>query len=314
MNTLREAIHDYIDLRRSLGFKLREARGNLLAFAAFMERRQAPYITAQLALEWAKQPVNVQPSRWARRLSDVRVFARHRKAADPRTEIPAAGLLPFKPKRAKPHLYTDEEIRKLLQAAISMPYTFDRDALRPWLFHCLFGLLAVSGIRVGEARNIKLQDIDLDCAVLTLRGAKFGRERLIALHPSTRDVIADYIVRRAQHWRGRSVGPWLFVSNRGNQLDSSEINRTFHKLSRQIGLRGENDSHGPRLHDMRHSFATNTLLNWYRQDQDPERHLPTLSTWLGHVKVTDTQWYLEACPELMREAMRRLESRWEDQS
>ena len=122
MISLRDAIHDYIDMRRSLGFKLDEDRKNLLAFATFMEQRQAPFITVDLALEWAQQPVNVQPSYWARRLSRVRVFARHRKAADPTTEIPSLALLPFAPKRARPHIYSDEEIRKLLQAALDMPY------------------------------------------------------------------------------------------------------------------------------------------------------------------------------------------------
>ena len=314
MNTLRQAVHDYIDMRRNLGFKLQEAGVGLLDFATFLEQREAPFITVELALAWAQQPVNVQPSHWAKRLSYVRVFARHRKAVDPRTQIPPAQLLPFQPQRAKPYLYTDEEIGKLLQTALDMPYAFERDALRPWIYHCLFGLLAVSGMRVGEACNLKIQDVDIDAAVLTIRSAKFGRDRLIPLHDSTCRVITDYIARRQRHWQCRTVSPYLFVSNRGNRLDESDINRTFHKLSRQIGLRGETDSHGPRLHDMRHSFATSTLVNWYQCNQDPERLLPILSTWLGHVKVADTQWYLEASPALMREAMHRLESNWEGRS
>lgn len=312
MNTLREAVHDYIDMRRSLGFKLDRDRKALLAFAAFMERRQAPFITVELALEWAQQPVHVQPSWWAKRLSCVRVFARHRKAADPRTQIPSPALLPFQPKRARPYLYSDEEIRKLLQAALDMPYSCERCALQPWLYHCLFGLLAVSGLRVGEACGLELRDVDLDAAVLTVRGAKFGRDRLVPLHGTTCEVLADYIARRERHWQDRPVSNFLFVSSRGNRLGQSDITRTFHKLSRRIGLRGTIDSHGPRLHDMRHRFATTALVNWYRRDQDPVRLLPILATWLGHVKVQDTHYYLEASPELMREAVRRLESRWED--
>ena len=314
MNTLREAIHEYIDMRRNLGFKLNSTRRALLAFATFMEQKQAPFITVELALAWAQQPVHAQPSHRAQRLSYVRVFTRHRKAADARTEIPSPGLLPFQPKRAKPHLYTDKEIRKLLQAALDMPYAYERCALNPWLYHCLFGLLIVAGIRVGEACNLELRDVDIDAAVLTIRGAKFGRDRLVPLHGSTCEVLVDYIARRERHWQGRPVTPFLFVSSRGKRLDHANITRTFHKLSRLIGLRGKTDSHGPRLHDMRHSFATKALVNWYRHDQDPDRLLPILSTWLGHVKVADTQWYLEASPELMREAMRRLESRWVDQS
>ena len=314
MNTLREAVHDYIDMRRNLGFKMNDTRRALLAFVAFMESRKAPFVTVELALEWAQQPVHALPSHRARRLSHVRIFARHRRAADPRTEIPSPALLPNQPKRARPYLYSDEEIRKLLQAALDMPCSSEPHALRPWLYHCLFGLLVVSGLRVGEARNLELRDVDLDAAVLTVRGAKFGRDRLVPLHGTTCEVLADYIARRERHWQDRPVSDFLFVSSQGNRLDPSVVNRTFNRLSCQIGLRGETDSHGPRLHDMRHRFATRTLVNCCRRDQDPDRLLPILSTWLGHVKVRDTQYYLEASPELMREAVRRLESHWEDRS
>ena len=314
MNTLRQAIDEYIGMRRNLGFKLKDTQRSLLEFAAFMEQRQAPFITEALALAWAQQPVNVQPAHWARRLSDVRIFARYRKGADPRTEIPSPGLLPFRPKRAKPYLYSDREIQDLLRAARNLSDCGERSALRPWVYYCLYGLLSVTGLRVGEARSLELTDVDLDAVLLTVRHAKFDRVRLAPLHRSTCEVLADYIARRQHHWAGRQVSPWLFVSSRGNQLDASDIRRTFYALSRQIGLRGANDSHGPRLHDFRHRFATKTLVNWYRHDQDPERLLPVLATYLGHVHIADTHWYLEASPELMGEAMRRLERRWESRS
>lgn len=312
MNTLRQAVQEYLSLRRALGFKLREAGKALLDFVTFMERRRADYVTHELALAWAQQPSNVQPAHWAQRLSFVRGFARHHSATDPRTQIPPPGLLPFQPKRARPYLYSDEEIRRLLGAALTMPCRYERGALRPWTFHALFGLLSVSGLRLGEARNLQLQDVDLEAAVLTIRGAKFGKSRLVPLHGSTCKVLADYIARRNRHWLGRPVSSYLFVSCSGNRLDGGDIHRTFYALSRQIGLRGVSDSHGPRLHDMRHVFATNTLVRWYQCDQDPQRQLPILSAYLGHVHVEDTQWYLSGSPELMREAMRRLERRWED--
>jgi integrase len=189
---------------------------------------------------------------------------------------------------------------------------YERGELLPWTYHCLFGLLSVSGLRLGEARNLELQDVDLKAAVLTIRGAQFGKSRLVPLHPSTCKVLADYIARRNRHWAARSAASYLFVSSWGNRLDGGQIHRAFYALSRQIGLRGPSDSHGPRLQDMRHAFATNTLVHWYQSDQDPERLLPILSTYLGHVHVADTQWYLSGSPELMREAMRRLDRRWED--
>jgi integrase/recombinase XerD len=150
--------------------------------------------------------------------------------------------------------------------------------------------------------------------VLTIRNTKFGKDPLIPLHASACKVLADYIARRQRHWEDRSVSSYLFISSLGNRLDGGQIHRAFYALSRQIGLRGATDSHGPRIHDFRHRFATNTLVNWYRTDQDPERLLPVLSAYLGHVHVADTQWYLEDSPELMREAMLRLEKHWEERT
>jgi len=311
MNTLRVAVRDYLEMRRSLGFKLQETGRLLPAFVRFLDQHRSSFITARLALVWAQQPSTVQPAEWARRLSVVRTFARFRSATDPRTQIPPPDLLPFQPKRARPYLYSEEEIRSLLHAALRMSYRFERGKLRPWTFYCLFGLLSVTGLRLGEARNLELSDVDLKSGVLTIRGAKFGKTRLVPLHASTCAVLANYLTRRQRHWAGRTVSSHLFLSSWGNRLDVGEIHRTFYALSRQIGLRGPSDSHGPRLHDMRHRFATNTLVQWYRSGQDPERRLPLLSAYLGHVHVADTQWYLEGSPELMREAMRRLEQRWE---
>jgi integrase len=285
----------------------------LSEFATFMERHRASYITQELALAWAQRPTHAQPAHWASRLCHVRQFARFRSASDPRTQIPPLGLLPFKAKRAKPYLYTDTEIRQLLQAALHRPLSprhRKHCALLPWVYYCLFGLLSVSGLRIGEARNLKLEDVDLKAGVLTIRGGKFGKDRLVPIHGSTCRVLEHYVDRRLRHWAGRSVSPFLFVSSRGNRLDMGDIHRAFYAASRRIGLRGARDSHGPRLHDLRHRFATTTLVNWYRSNEDPERRLPLLIAFLGHVHVADTQWYLTGSPELMREAMRRLERRW----
>jgi integrase len=312
MTTLRQAVHEYVRMRRDLGFKLQEAGKGLLDFVTFMEQHRAASITQALALAWAQQPAHVQPAHWAQRLSFVRGFAQYRSATDPRTQIPAAGLLPFQPKRARPYLYSDAEIRDLLRATLTIPCRYERGQLRPWVYYCLFGRLSLSGLRLGEARNLELHDVDLNAAVLTIRGTKFGKTRLVPLHASTCRVLAEYLRRRTRHWRQRPVSSFVFVSSGGQRLDNGDIHRTFYALSRQIGLRGATDHHGPRLHDMRHRFATDTLVRWYRSHQDPERKLPLLSAYLGHVHVADTQWYLSGSPALMREAVRRLEHRWED--
>src|ERR1039458_3658498 len=185
---------------------------------------------------------------------------------------------------------------------------------RAWVYYCLFGLLSVSGLRLGEACKLELQDVDLKAAVLTIRGAKFGKDRLVPLHHSTCAVLAKYIAKRRRHWEGRAVSSYLFVSSWGNRLDTGDVHRTFYMLSKQIGFCGAPEKHGPRIHDLRHRFATMTLLRWYRSGKDVERRLPFLSAYLGHVHVSDTYWYLSAWPELMQQAMSRLEQCWEDQS
>ncbi len=308
MNTLRQAAEQYLAMRRSLGFKLQRCGPALLDFIGFLEQHHAPYITLALALAWAKQPPGAQPDTWAQRLSQVRIFARYRSSADPRTQVPPAALMPYRPKRARPYLYSDTEIRSLLRAALRLS---GHDGLRPWAYYCLFGLLTVSGLRVGEAQNLQLQDLDLKAGVLTIRNAKFGKDRLVPLHASTRRVLSRYLARRQRLWATRAVSDYLFVSGRGNRLDGGDIRRTFYRLSRQIGLRAPGERHGPRLHDMRHRFASRTLLRWYRTGEEPERRLPVLSAYLGHVHWSDTYWYLSAFPQLMRHAMSRLERRWE---
>ena len=180
MNTLRQAVEEYLILRRSLGFKLYKAGKLLPAFVKFMEERRASYITSKLALTWAQQPSAVQPVVWVQRLSVVRTFARHRSATDPRTQIPPESLLSYRPERARPYLYSTKEIQALLRAALSLPAY---GGLRPWTYHCLFGLLSVTGLRLSEASNLEIQDVDLQTNVLTIRNTKFGKTRLIPIHP-----------------------------------------------------------------------------------------------------------------------------------
>ncbi|MHB1699595.1 MAG: tyrosine-type recombinase/integrase [Acidobacteriaceae bacterium] len=312
MNTLREALQEYIDLRRGLGYKMR-CEGLLLPrFVEFMEERHAEHIGVRLALEWA-QRASVQPAEWARRLCFVRGFARHRSATDSQTEIPPLGLLPHRSTRARPHLYTEDDIRRLLDAALELPVSWPSTSLRPWVFHGLLGLLSVTGLRLSEALNLEVADVDVDQSVLTIRGAKFGQWRLVPIHRSTSEVLADYIERRAQFFR-HQVSTYLFVTRRGNRLDSGHVHRTFYTLSRSTGLRAVGASKGPRLHDFRHRFAVQTLTRWYEAGKDPGREMPLLSTYLGHVCVAGTYWYLNGSPELMAQAMTRLERRWGESS
>jgi len=307
MNTLREALHDYLSLRRTLGFKLQRVGRPLTQFVSFVEQQESSYITVSLALQWAQQPLSSQPSTWAQRLSFVRGFARYRSSTDSRTEIPAYSLLPHKPKRARPYLYTDEEIQQLLQAALALEPATD---FKRWTYYCLLGLLSVSGMRVSEAINLRTKNVDLTAGILRLEGTKFGKSRLVPLHTSTQTILSDYKLLRDEFLNGNEA-EYFFINRVGKRLDEGSVRRTFYRLSRQIGIRKADSSHGPRLQDFRHLFAVKTLQNWYRNGEDVERRLPILSTYLGHVHVNDTYWYLTAYPELMGAAVSRLEHHWE---
>jgi len=306
MNSLRKAVKDYIEMRRALGYKMSKAAVLLPQFVNFLHQQGPSVITIPLALQWAQSNRRVQPAEWAQRLTLVRCFARHWSATDPRTQIPPWGLLPHRPKRARPYLYSDEEVQQLLQSARRL------GGLRGLTYYCLFGLLCVAGLRISEALNLRSVDVDLVAGVLTVRGAKFGKSRLVPIHATTQKVLSEYVQYRDRAF-ARELS-YFFVSKRGNRLDGGEVRRTFYALSREIGLRGPTASHGPRLHDFRHRLAVRTLVQWYRSGQDVERRLPVLSTYLGHVHVSDTYWYLTACPELMELAVKRLEKHWEGQS
>jgi integrase/recombinase XerD len=303
MSALQNALDEYLAIRRTLGYKLHNDGLVLQQFVQFAESEMADFITTRLSLRWATQPVNVQPAHWARRLSILRGFAKYRSASDPRTEVPPKNLLPHRTHRPTPYIYTDNEVRCLIKAAMQLP---SAAGLRRHTYATLFGLIAVSGMRISELLHLDREDVDLTQAMLTVRNGKFGKTRWIPLHSSTQQALQQYSIKR-DHLCPNPQVPSFFISERGVRLTGDIVRHTFVKLSRQIGLRSPTDTHGPRLHDFRHRFAVNTLLQWYRSDTDVNRHLLELATYLGHVHVTDTYWYLSATPELLQLAARRLE-------
>jgi integrase len=303
MSSLKKGIADYLAQRRALGFKLRKHDSVLSGFASFLKREGASYITTELALRWAKQPRNAQPAHWAGRLSIVRGFAQYWSATDQRTEIPPPRLLPYRYQRRAPYIYTDDEILRLLEAARRLPSATN---LRGWSLSTFFGLLAVAGLRINEGTALNRDDVDLSQGVLTVRRTKFGKTRLVPVHPSTQKVLRQYARKRDQiHPQPRT--PSFFLSESGTRLSEWSVRRAFIRISRQIGLRRATDSDGPRPHDFRHAFAVKTLISWYRAGLDVERQMPLLSTYLGHTHVADTYWYLSAAPELLGLAAARLE-------
>lgn len=306
MKSLHQAIDDYLALRRSLGFKLREYGVCLTEFVAFLKKHRSARITNKLAVEYATQRQYEKPVSWSRRLGIIRGFACYRIGADSKTEIPPVGLLRFRSQRARPHVYSHDEIHRLLKAARTMKTQYQ---LQRHTYHCLFGLLAVSGLRLGEAINLQPQDVDLSAGVLTIRGAKLGKSRLVPLHPSTLAVLQDYAKRRDQLLAGRPASYFL-MTGRGKKMEKSGLSIVFRNLSRQIGIRKPGARNGPRLHDFRHRFAIETLLRWYRRGESVSQRMPALATYLGHVNVSGTYWYLSSTPELLVAASKLIENRW----
>jgi integrase/recombinase XerD len=300
---LRSQLEEYLALRRALGFKLYRAGLLLHQFVEFAEEAGAAYVTTDLALKWATRPAEAHQSWWATRLGVVRQFAEYCSSREPRTVVPPRDLIPYAYRRRPPHLYRDEEIKSLLKAAKRLPSLV---GLRPHTYATLLGLYVSTGLRISEALALDRTDLDLEQGVLTIRGTKFGKARYIPVHPSTQRALRRYAAVRDRFHR-HPPSPSFFLSDRGTRLTDDIVRYTFRRLSRQIGLRGVNDSRGPRIHDLRHRLAIATLKNWYRRGTDVERHLPELSTFLGHAHITDTQWYLTATPELLRYVLRRVE-------
>lgn len=314
MRALREALETYLSLRRGLGAELRGPGGHVHRFVEFLEGEGAAGITSQLALRWATAPVGATPATWALRLADVRRFAAWLSATEPRTEVPPLGLLPHRYRRRPPYIYSDDEIDRLLDAAARLP---SRSGLRAQTYVALFGVIATTGLRLGEAIALDRDDVDLRAGVLAIRRAKFGTSRFVPVHASAGAALARYAQQR-DRLLPRPACPAFFLAGRGIRVTPCSARYTFAVVSRAVGLRapasGDRHRHGrgPRLHDMRHRLAAKTLIRWYREGRNVERELPKLSTYLGHVHVADTYWYIEAVPELLQLATERATDPRED--
>lgn len=301
MSTLSQALEDYLRMRRALGFKL-ERTGQLLAgFVDYADRAGVDRVTIDLALAWATQPAGADRSWHAARLGVVRGFARYLSTLDPGTEVPPADVLPGRSRRAVPYLYSDAEIAAVLAAARGI-----RSPLRSATYQALIGLLAATGLRVGEAIALDRDDVDHHQGLLVVRDGKFGKSREVALHSSTCRALDAYGQLRDRLCPAPATPAW-FVSTTGTRLIYNNVHHEFHRLAGQAGLRPRSKQCRPRPHDLRHTFAVATLLDWYRDGGDVTARLPLLSTYLGHTDPGSTYWYLSAAPELLALAARRLE-------
>lgn len=313
----RTALADYLATRRGMGYKLAYQGQMLAQFVAYLDAVGAEHLTIHHAVSWAKQPADAKRSWWAVRLSTVRAFARYLSALDPATEIPPPGLIPAQSHRVVPYIYATGDIAKLVAAAGRLPTTHRADT-----YQTLVGLVAVTGMREGEAVRLDRDDVDLEQGLLTIRNSKFGESRQIPVHPSSVEALAGYAERRDTHRPRRDgrrnrhapSGASFFTSTTGTRLLRDNVSTVFPRLVRDAGLDWPGHRRAPRLHDLRHSFAVNTLIGWYRQGVDVEQRLPLLSTYLGHVAPKSTYWYLSAVPELLELIAARLDTIPEAQS
>lgn len=300
MSKLRDAIADYLRLRRALGFKL-AAHGRLLtSFADYLDQAGVPTITTAAALAWATQPQGAQPTQWKARLCVVRGFARYLATLDPLAEVPPTDLLAYRRQRPAPYLFSPGEITALLAAAGRL-----RSPLQAATYPALFGLIANAGLRLSEAIRLDDGDADMPAGLLTIRDTKFGKSRQLPLHPTTVAALGHYAEARERLCPRRRV-PSFFVSATGRRLIDSTVRAVFRGLIRSAGI-GSGAPSPPRIHDLRHSFAVASLLGWYRDGGDVAARIPLLSAYLGHVSPASTYWYLQAAPELLTLASQRLE-------
>jgi len=306
MTTLSQRLNDYLSVRRSLGYDLSFSGRVLRGFAAFADREGADHITVDLFLRWKNAFGAANNNTWSARLCMVRVFAGWLQGHDARTEVPPSGLIPGKPRRARPYIYSETEVATIVARAARLP---SRYYLRGWTCSTLFGLIAVTGLRINEALGLDDGDVDLDEGVITVKRGKNGKARFVPVAPSTVDRLRAY---RAERIRllGAAMGSFFRIDD-GRRPTDCCARYNFALVSQGIGLREPQrfckHGRGPRIHDLRHTFAVRTIMGWYRKGLDPDREMIKLSTYLGHSNPNHTYWYIEAVPELLQLASKRAE-------
>jgi integrase len=304
MKPLTLMAEEYLGLRRSLGFKLIDAEYILRWFLAFMQREQTTHIKTEAVLRWVHASETVSLPVRSSRFAVVRKFAQYAHALDAEHEVPPYRLVTHKTERTAPHIYSHSEVLRLLEACRALQ---PGKGLRRHTYYTVFGLLAVTGMRISEATSLGRSDVDLEAGIITIRETKFSKSRCIPVHVSTTRMLTEYLrCRQAVYPSNEHTA--FFLSDTGNALTSAVLRSMFLRISHRIGFRAPNQRNGPRIHDLRHTFAVNTFLRWYREGADIERQLPLLSTYLGHTKPSDTYWYLSSVPELVGLAAARLQA------
>ncbi len=303
--TLSKELNKYLKIRRSLGYNLSTAERVLKQFVLFMENNNEPYITADLFLQWKKNYGNASNSTWARRLGMVRLFASWLHSLDNCHEILPQYLIPHSIKRKQPYIYTDDQICSIIDAASQLQ---SRNGFREITYPAFFGLVAVTGLRISEAISLNDKDVDLQNGIVTVHYGKNGNNRILPITDCTKEYLTEYC-RKRNRLLGHIPEPF-FISDRCIRLTDCAVRNNFAVIGRMIGLRKRQHFHrhgvGPRIHDLRHTFAVKVMKNWYKENKIIDQEMLKLVTYLGHTKVANTYWYIEAVPELLYLASQRL--------
>jgi integrase len=303
--TMRDRVEQYLAYRHTLGYQLLNAGQLLHSFARFADSAgHCGPLTIDIAVRWARLPVQATRMYQARRLEVVRTFARYLAAREPGTEIPPRGLLGPAHVRRPAFIYSEANIAALIKAAGALS---PADALRPHTYATLIGLLACTGLRIGEALALRADDVDCATGLLTVRQTKFHKSRHVPVHGSALEPLRSYTLARTRR-HPLLPNSTFFISDAGQPLRHTTVRETFHVLLQQAmpGVRPVGRVR-PRLYDLRHTFACWRLLAWYRDGTDIDRAIDQLSVYLGHTKVSCTYWYLTGVPELLALAAERFE-------
>ena len=299
---LMQAVNDYLRLRRALGYQLLSEESLLRSLARFaLIRGHRGPLTRALAEDWARASKRTDPYTWSRRLAVVCPFARYLAGNEPDTQIPDGH--PFGPshRRVPPRVLSAKEVHRLISAAAQLP---PRRGLAPRTYATLFGLLACTGLRVSEAIHLRIGDVDLRDGVLRIRQTKFGKSRLVPLHPSAIEALEQY-ARQRDARTPVYTDQAFFKLDGGIPLTYSRTRNAFRRVRRQLGWEPLSIGIRPTLRALRHTFACRRLAAWYADSSDVHPRVHALSTYLGHGKISDTYWYLSGIPELMAIAARR---------
>lgn len=305
MSQLQNHLDDYLALRQALGYKLRTHGPSLKNFVKFVEVSKIASITAEVALAWSMKPANADPKWWAYRLRMVHHFARFVHGRDPETQVPPLDLLPYSQRRKPPHIYSDDQMTRLIAAAATLPSHND---LRGFTYSTLFALLWVSGLRISEALGLNREDVDPVNNFLSIRNTKFGKSRLVPIHPDTCQALQLYAWRR-DRTLPLVKSPSFFLTVFGTRPTRTVAEVTFRQICSQIGIRNPSQRKGPRIHDIRHTFAVRTLVDLYKNSHDIDQGVYALAVYMGHIGPSSTYWYLSAVPELMELVRGRLEKK-----